>query len=385
MRAESEYITGVDSLMGLEQRARDRLPHDIFDFVAAGAGDEQAVEHNREVFDQFRLRPRVLSGATLREESSAIDLFSERFAMPLLVAPMGGQKMVHPDGDLATAAAARSAGIGYVTSSASSYTLEEIANVAGVRWFQLYWQADEDITLDLVHRAEAAGYSAIVLTVDAPVHAERPRDARNDFHRPANVPFANLAPYGQADLGSRPVGQRASSTMIDTGRAALNWDSVRWLGAQCKLPLLLKGVLCYEDAALAVEAGVAGLVISNHGGRQLDRAPATLEVLSEIRQAVGAGYPLVMDGGVRRASDIVIALCLGATAVGIGRPVLWALACGGQHLVESMFMSLAAEFRRQLVQMGVDSVGSLSPRGVRHDSARNEYPSQGGATVGVRN
>jgi 4-hydroxymandelate oxidase len=216
----------------------------------------------------------------------------------------------------------------------------------------------------MIERAEAAGYSALILTVDTPVLGLRRRDARNDFHRPADVPFANLARYGQADLGSRRAGQRASSTLIDTGRD-LTWDDVAWLIDKSSLPLLLKGVLTAEDAVLAKEAGVSALVISNHGGRQLDHAPATLDVLPEIRAAVGDEYPLIVDGGVRQAADILIAVALGANAVGIGRPALWALACGGPELLQGMLSALVNEIRRQLVQIGARSVTEVGPNHVR--------------------
>lgn len=335
------------NLGDFEREAGAGLDPAVADFFAGAAGDEGTARDNRRAFERVRLRPRVLRG--VGERAHGVTVLGNRLSMPVVLSPTAFHRLAHPEGELATARAAEAAGITMIVSMAATTRLEEVGRPATRPWFQLYLQPDRDFTARLVGRAEEAGYGALVVTVDSPVFGRRERDLRNGF----------------LDL---PAGFRCENLVDDTGilrsiamDATLTWESIDWLRRRTDLPILLKGVLHPSDARLAVEHGVSGIIVSNHGGRQLDGALATIDALPDLVPVVPPGFPLIVDGGVRRGVDVVRALALGATAVGIGRPVLWGLAVGGQGGVREVLEILRTEFDEALALCGAASPADLGP------------------------
>jgi 4-hydroxymandelate oxidase len=350
MELSADPGTGGDAL---ERMARRQLPLAIADFIGGGAGEEVTLRANERAWSEYTLWPRVLTDVSDVEPAVAVG--GQRLSAPILVSPMGLHSLAGPGGELATARAAQRAGVGYVASAASSVTLEEIAAVGPtVRWFQMYWLRDRDVVSDLLRRARAAGYTGICLTVDAPVGGPRLRDRRNKFSVPQETRFANLERYGFVPAASPSGG--VVRYIVDEVDPSITWEDLAWLRSSCDLPIILKGVLCPEDMAVAKSHEVDGLFISNHGGRQLDHAPATAHALARSR---AIGGELIVDGGLRSAAAIAVAISLGATLVGIGRPVLWALATAGAEGVERMLTELRDDLGRVLALMGVGSVEEL--------------------------
>jgi isopentenyl diphosphate isomerase/L-lactate dehydrogenase-like FMN-dependent dehydrogenase len=288
-------------------------------------------------------------------------------ALPVGLAPTAFNRLGHDEGECAAARAAGAAGTIMCCSTIASSSLEDIAAAAtGPLWFQLYVYRDREVTRDLIRRAETAGYAALMLTVDTPRLGRRERDLRNHFTLPPHVAIRNLEPYHQGQDATRWA-QSSSFTQYvhDLLDASLTWESVDWLCAETTLPVLIKGVLTAEDAALAVEHGAAGLVVSNHGGRQLDGVLATIDALPDVVRAVGDRVPVLMDGGIRRGTDVVKAIALGAAAVLVGRPYLWALAADGEAGVRRMFELLQAEVELAMALCGCRSVSEISAALVR--------------------
>jgi 4-hydroxymandelate oxidase len=281
--------------------------------------------------------------------------------MPILIAPTAFHCLAHPEGELATARGAGAAATIIVVSSLSNTRIEDIAATAtGPLWFQLYINQDRGFTRDLVARVERAGCGALMLTVDTPEWGRRERDVRNGFHLPPGLSAINLLPSNDCGevIGQRGAGMgQAFSWMIDP---SVTWKDLDWLCSLTKLPVLVKGVCRPEDAALALQHGAKGIVVSNHGGRQMDTAPATIEVLPAIAEAVGGRVPLLLDGGIRRGADVLKAIALGAAAVQIGRPVLWGLAANGQQGVELALNILRQEFDLAMALAGCTNVKSIS-------------------------
>ncbi|MFJ4095308.1 aminotransferase class I/II-fold pyridoxal phosphate-dependent enzyme [Kitasatospora sp. NPDC089913] len=331
--------------------ARERIDPAVWDFVQGGAGEERTLSRNLLAFDRVCLRTRVLTGAS--EVDTSVTVLGRRWAAPVGVAPMAYHTMVHPEGETATVRAAGEAGLPVVVSTFAGKPFEELAAAAGSPlWLQVYCFRDRSTTRQLVERAERAGFEAIVLTVDAPRLGRRLRDLRNDFRLPGGIVPANLP---RADYSS-PSGH--GRTELDPG---LDWSVVTWLRSISALPVLLKGITTAEDAALALAAGVDGLVVSNHGGRQLDGGLASLEMLAEVAGAVDGRCPVLLDGGVRRGTDVLTALALGADAVLLGRPVLHGLALAGQTGVAEVFDILAGEFEDALLLTGTRSAAEAGP------------------------
>jgi 4-hydroxymandelate oxidase len=330
------------SLREIEDQARHRLDPAVYDFFAGGAGDEVTVRANEAAFAGIGLVPRVLRGDGPRE--LAVTLLGHRAALPVMVAPTAFHRLAHPDGELATARAAAKAGVVMVVSMASTVAVEEVAETGAELWFQLYIQPDLGFTEHLVRRAEAAGCSALVVSVDSPVFGRRERDLRNGF---LDLPRGMAC----AHMDGRPIGFRSD----------LSWDHVDWLRSVSRLPIVLKGVVHPKDARVAVGCGIDALAVSNHGGRQLDTVPATVELLPQVADAVGGTVPLLLDGGVRRGTDVVKALALGAEAVGIGRPVLWGLAVDGEDGVARVLDMLRAELDLALALCGCRSPADVGP------------------------
>ncbi len=357
MSAAEWRVSGDAELLGLrcEELARASLDRAAYDYVAGGADDETSLRANVAAYDHYALRPRVLTGVT--DSDLAVSVLGSKWAAPLFVAPMGGHCLMHRSGERATAAASALTGVGYVASSAATTALEDVARSAGSKpWFQLYWLADRGITADLVRRAEAAGYGALCLTVDMPVVGLRRRDLVNRYELPSHLRHANLTRYQVDDVGYADVSY--FGRLID---GTVSWKDLAWLRSLTSMPLILKGVMTTEDARSAVSAGVEAVYVSNHGGRQLGRCLSTVDVLPEVTDAVGGRVPVLVDGGIRRASDVLVALALGATAVGVGRPVLWALAAGAQEAVRELLSRFITDLRRLMVMTGSRSVCDLAP------------------------
>src|SRR5256714_3572539 len=292
-----------------EPEARAVLPKGIYDYIAGGSEDEAALRSNREAFARYRFRFKILASADHPDLSS--EVFGQRFQMPVHLAPTAIQRMAHPDGETAAYRAASEAGIAYALSTLSSAAIEEVAAAAaGRRWFQLYMHAERAVSASFVERAAEAGYSAILLTVDLPRTGRRERDIRNAFSLPEGLRYANLDAHRRADAaeGPDPFAQNVNAQT----NPGLGWADLEWLVAKTALPVIVKGVVRAHDAPHAVEAGARGVVVSNHGGRQLDYAVASLDALPGVVEAVGREVPVLMDGGVRRGTDVLKALCLGA-------------------------------------------------------------------------
>ncbi len=338
------------SLREMESEARRRLDPAVYDFFAGGADDEITLRANEAAFRRVGLVPRVLRGETERELGTT--LLGCRSSMPVLVAPTAFHRLAHAEGELATARAAASARTIMVASMASTRAIEEIAAAGDPSslWFQIYIQPDLGFTESIVRRAEAAGCKALVVSVDSPAFGRRERDLRNGFvDLPAGMCCENMRDHGN---GGRP---RPIVFAPD-----LSWKHMEWLRSVTNLPIAIKGVMHPEDACLAAGRGIDALLVSNHGGRQLDTVPAAIELLPPIADAVAGRIPLLLDGGIRRGTDIVKALALGARAVAIGRPVLWGLALAGQQGVEQVLEMLRSELDRALAFCGCGSPGALS-------------------------
>jgi lactate 2-monooxygenase len=342
-----------------EAGARAALAPGPFDYVAGGAGSEATMRANREAFERRRLRARMLVGTADRDLS--IEVLGLRSPVPFLLAPVGVLSIVHPDAERAVARAAAATGVPMVLSSAASTSLEDVAVAApdAPRWFQLYWWGDRELAGSLVDRAAAAGYGALVVTLDTLTLGWRDRDLRNGY-----LPFLTgegLAqffsdPLFRERLDSPPEEDVATASLVALAtfpNLGLTWADLAWLRDRTSLPVLVKGVLTAEDARLALEHGVEGLVVSNHGGRQVDGAVAALDALVEVRDAVGADTTVLMDSGIRRGSDVLKALALGADAVLLGRPYVWGLAVAGQAGVETVIRQLAAELDLTCALAGV--------------------------------
>ncbi|MFJ5231380.1 alpha-hydroxy acid oxidase [Kitasatospora sp. NPDC088391] len=335
------------------------LPPDVRDFIEGGAESERTVDANRRAFERVVLRPRVLVDVSHCDPS--LELLGARLATPVGVAPTAYHRLAHPDGETATARGAGRAGALYVVSLFASRTLEEIAAAAtGPLWLQLYWLRRRAVLAGLADRAAAAGYRALVLTVDAPRLGRRHRDARNGFALPPGVAAVNLDPALTA-AAHRPVPGR-SALAVHTAEAvdpSVTWADLAWLRERTALPLVLKGILTAEDARLAVEHGADAVVVSNHGGRQLDGAPAALDALAEVADAVGAACPVLFDGGVRGGADAFAALALGARAVLLGRPVLWGLAVDGAAGVAGVLGLATGELVHTMALTGRPSLSAV--------------------------
>jgi 4-hydroxymandelate oxidase len=319
-----------------EPLARERLPTDIYDYYAGGAGDEWTLAENRRAFERWVIRPRMLAGAWPVDPST--EVLQTRIGAPVLVAPWAYQKGAHPEGELATARAAARAGTVMVVSTTTVDYLEEIAAASDApKWWQLYVFTDRGLTVEMLHRVHAARFGAVCLTVDFPDSGLRHRDARNLFDMPIGLP--------QDDLTFAPD---------------LTWDDLAWIREAAPVPLLVKGLLTAEDALLAVEAGVDAIVVSNHGGRQLDSVHAPITVLPEVVEAVAGRVPVLVDGGFRRGTDVFKALALGADAVLVARPTCWGLAVAGEDGVVDVLRILRAELENTMVLAGTRSVADIS-------------------------
>jgi L-lactate dehydrogenase (cytochrome) len=355
------------SVAELERLAAETMDERAANDVVAGAGSEDTMDANREAFRRRRIVPRMLRDVAERDLSTT--LLGTALPAPLLLAPIGVQKVVHPDGELATARAAASLGLPMIASTNSHFTLEEIAEAGGdaPRWFQLYWPNDRDLAASFVRRAEAAGYGAIVLTVDTFVPGWKPRDLQQAW-----LPFLNgmgVANYFQdpvfrAALDETPeenVGAATGHFLGVQANPALSWDDLGWLREQTELPIVVKGIQHADDAHEAAARGIDGVIVSNHGGRQVDGAIASLDALPPIVEAAGDDLAVLFDSGVRSGSDVIKALALGADAVCLGRPYIWGLALEGQQGVETVLKMVLAELDLTMALCGYTAPDQLGP------------------------
>lgn len=342
------------NLNDYEQLARERLPGMVYDYYAGGAGDEMTLRENERAWERLRLRPRVLVDVSGCDSRTTI--LGQSVSMPVMVGPCALNALAHQDGEIAVARAATATDVIQVVSTLSSYSLEEVAKAsAGKLWFQLYCYRDRAITRDLAERAEAAGFAAICVTVDVPVPGPRERDTRNRFRVPPNIRVANLAHLIE-DSSDGSALLKYIGNQFDPG---LTWESLDWLHGVTRLPTVVKGVLTAEDARIAVDRGVAGIVVSNHGGRQLDGAVETCAALPEVAEAVVGKAEVFVDGGIRRGVDILRAIALGARAVLIGRPYLWGLAVDGEAGVRRVLALLHDELHVCMALAGCVGLGDI--------------------------
>ena len=340
-------LNDIVSLPDMEIAAKRVMSHMVYEFVASGVGDEHTLRWNTEAFQKIRLRPRIL--ADVARINTEVSLFGGTLPSPVLLAPTAYHRLYHPEGELGTSRGAGAEGATYVVSTNTNTPIEDIARVAKAPlWFQIYIQSDRGFTRELVERVQAAGCKAICLTVDLPTGGPRNRQQKAKFKLPPHLstPYMNDRNKGlRADL----VGDRPTET----------WKDVEWLRSFTKVPLILKGVTTADSARRGVAAGGAGIIVSNHGGRSLDGLPATIEALPEVVSAVGDQVPVLLDGGIRRGTDVVKALAMGARAVLIGRPYLYGLAVGGPEGVSRVVSLLNQELRMSLKLLGRHSVASI--------------------------
>jgi 4-hydroxymandelate oxidase len=353
----------VANLADYEAHARNRLDAIAWAYFNGGAGDEVTLQDNRDAWTRLRLHPRVLrplAGGHTRQT-----LLGRTLAHPIFLAPVAYQRMAHPDGELGTAYAAAAQGAGLVLSTQASMPLEHIAQAVladpgrGPLWFQLYAQPDRGFTLELIERAERAGYEALVLTVDAPCSGARDRERRAQFQLPPGIEAVNL--QGMPPLVDRRLPPDQSALFDGLMPSAPTWSDIEWLQAHTRLPLLLKGVLHEDDARQALRLNVGGLIVSNHGGRTLDTAVPTAWALPRIAAAVDGAMPLLVDGGIRRGTDVLKALALGANAVLIGKPYVHALATAGALGVAHAIRLLRDEFEIAMALTGCATLQDITP------------------------
>lgn len=343
------------------ERARHLLPRNSYDYFAGAAGDERTYSANLDAFRVILFRPRCLIPVSTIDTSVKLPGLGQLSA-PILVAPMAMQQMAHPEGELAVARAVKALGLGVVLSTFSTVSMEDVAAVGPNRLFQLYLYRDRAVSLQLVQRAKAAGYKGIVLTVDAPRFGRRERDRNNAFHMPPHLTLANFPRKDTAEAMSRS--EENGSALDDLNKLHIDADlspaALRWLVRTARLPIWVKGVVRGDDARLAVEAGAAAIIVSNHGARQLEGTVPTMQALPEVVEAVKGRVPVLVDSGVRTGEDVVRACALGADAVLVGRPVLWALVDGGEKGVENFLGEMKDTVGLTMALCGATSIKKIT-------------------------
>ena len=339
------------SLFDFEPLAKKKMSHAAWEYVNGAAADEITVRWNREALDRIRLKPRVL--VDVSKPDPRVTLLGQEMPFPILLAPTASHRAYHPEGELATARAAGARGATMVLSTLANTSVEDVVRAAkSPVWFQLYVQSDRGFTRELVRRAVAAGCKALCLTVDTPISGARNREQRAHLTMPPGVGYPNLTGLKAAEDITTHMARRESSIFSTLLSADLTWKDVSWLQSFAGVPVLLKGVLNPDDADHAVKEGVAGIIVSNHGGRNLDTVPATADALPGVVERVAGRVPVLMDGGIRRGTDVLKALALGATAVQIGRPYLYGLGAAGEDGVSGVLKILQQEFLMALALSG---------------------------------
>jgi len=334
------------NLFDFEKKAEGVMPKMAYEYVASGAADENTLKWNREALDKIKIQTHVLNDVS--KIDTKVSIFGQELAYPILIAPSAFHKIMHPEGEKATAHGAGLASTTYVVSSFTTTPIEEIAKVATQPlWFQLYLVNDKTFVKDLIQKVEAQGIKALCVTVDTPVTGARNRQQRVKFKLPPEL----NAPYMVDTSISRRQGQPL--------QVPVTWKDIEWLKSFTKIPILLKGILNPADAEQAVKAGVSGIIVSNHGARNLDTVPATIEVLPHITRRVNKKIPVLMDGGIRRGTDVVKAIALGANAVLVGRPICYGLACGGAEGVAKVLEILQKELQMAMALAGTASIARI--------------------------
>ncbi len=353
---QSEHPDAV-CLSDFEAAARERISHIAYEYITGGASDEVTVRWNREAFEKIRLRPRILVDVSAID--TTINLFGTELPFPILLAPTAYHRLVHPDGELATARGASQAGATFVVSTMATTSIEDVAaETSQPLWFQVYVQPDRSFTRDLVQRVEAAGIKALCVTVDTPVIGTRNRELRSRFALPPELERPNLSGLTYtSDTTHRPREGEIYSSLFDP---KFTWRDIEWLCSFARVPVLLKGVLNPDDAEIALDSGAAGMIVSNHGGRNLDTVPATIEALPEVVERVQGRMPVLLDGGIRRGTDVLKAIALGATAVLIGRPYLYGLGAAGADGVARVINILRNEFAMAMALCGKTSIAEIN-------------------------
>lgn len=342
------------NLHEFEALARKRVSPAVWAYISGGAADEVTLRRNRAAYEQILLKPRVL--VDVSKLDTRLTLLGQSFDFPILLAPAAYHKLIHPEGEIASARGAAAAGATLVVSSFATVAIEKLARASDARlWFQLYVQPDREFCRDLIQRAEAAGCQALVITVDTPVAPTRDRELRAPLKLPRGVTMENLRPLGSK--AAHPGGSQVYAAVLN---AALDWKMVEWLRSCAKTPVLLKGILATEDARRAAESGADGIIVSNHGARNLDTAPASIEALPHVTEVIAGRIPILLDGGIRRGTDVVKALALGAQAVLIGRPYLWGLAANGADGVRAVVDILRRELEVAMALCGVTRLGEMN-------------------------
>ncbi|KAG5406721.1 hypothetical protein IGI04_012840 [Brassica rapa subsp. trilocularis] len=342
----------ITNVMEYEKIAKEKLPKMVYDYYASGAEDQWTLQENRNAFSRILFRPRILIDVSKIDVSTTVLGFN--ISMPIMVAPTAMQKMAHPDGSL-------------TLSSWATCSVEEVASTGpGIRFFQLYVYKDRNVVRQLVKRAEEAGFKAIALTVDTPRLGRRESDIKNRFALPRGLTLKN---FEGLDLGKIDKTNDSGLASYVAGQVdqSLSWKDIKWLQSITSLPILVKGVITAEDARIAVEYGAAGIIVSNHGARQLDYVPATIMALEEVVKAVEGRLPVFLDGGVRRGTDVFKALALGASGVFVGRPSLFSLAADGEAGVRKMLQMLRDEFELTMALSGCRSLREISRNHIKTD------------------
>lgn len=348
-----------------EDLARDKLADGPYHYLASGAGGEQTMKANREAFNRQALLPRMMNN--VEERDLSVELFGETLTYPILPAPIGVQSIIHPDGEIASAKASANIGVPYITSSASTVPMEQIAEAMGdaPRWFQLYWSKDPDVTASFLKRAEASGHSAIMVTLDTPMLAWREFDLKNVY-----LPFLAGEGVGNyftdpaflSKLEKSPREDPKAATLYWAkifGNPSLTWKDIDFIRQHTDLPIILKGIMHPDDARMALKHGVDGIIVSNHGGRQVDGALGTLDALPDIVEVINEQIPVLMDSGIRRGSDVIKAMALGAKAVLVGRPCMYGLAVQGQEGMETVLKNLLSDLDITLGLVGKNAITQL--------------------------
>jgi lactate oxidase len=338
----------IVTLRDLEQMAEKVIPRGGFDFICGGAGDEWTMRENLAAFLRVAIEPNYLSGAKPPDLSTA--LLGSQLTLPVITAPMGGHRLAHEEGEVATASGTAAAGSLVAISCVSNIGLEQVmAGSTGPKWFQLYIPQDRGFARELLQRSKQAGYRALVVTVDTNAPGNRERDIRNQFRSPSELGHGNM-----------PAGNTGYAATAATFKHDLSWDDIAFVQKEAGVPVLIKGVLTPKLAVQAVQRGVAGIFVSNHGGRQLDGVPASFTVLPKIADSVQGRIPIIVDGGVRRGQDVFKALAAGAHCVAVGRPMLYGLALGGALGVQSVYDRLREEFAMTMQLAGVQNVSAIT-------------------------
>ncbi|XP_037033494.1 peroxisomal (S)-2-hydroxy-acid oxidase GLO3-like [Bradysia coprophila] len=352
------------SVSDYEQKAIDILPRNALDYYRSGSDNQVTLQLNKTAFQRLRIRPRHLRDVSNRSTSTKVFEFNS--SMPIGIAPTAMHKMAHDDGEIATAKAAGKLGTIFILSTLSTTSIEDVARHAPDthKWFQLYISKDRELTKSMVRRAETNNFKALVLTVDAPMFGIRRADVRNKFQLPSHLQLENFMGNG---IVNSDGGSGINEYVKKQFDSSITWKDVKWLVGFTKLPVILKGILTKEDALLAVETGCKGIIVSNHGARQLDTVAASIEALPEVVRAAGDKLVVMLDGGVTQGTDVFKAIALGAKMVFLGRPILWGLANGGQEGVENVLKIVHNEFDTALALSGTTTVNDITKEYVIHE------------------